>query len=48
MKGTCIAIDVSKDKSEVNADLFDYIELFYNRRLIHSTLHYQMPICYSL
>ena len=31
---------------EVNADLFDYIELFYNRKRIHSTLNYQTPIGY--
>ena len=31
---------------EVNADLFDYIELFYNRKRIHSTLDYQTPIGY--
>ncbi len=34
------------DLSEVNADLFDYIELFYNRKRIHSTLNYQTPIGY--
>jgi len=31
---------------EVKADLFDYIELFYNRKRIHSTLDYQTPIGY--
>jgi len=35
-----------QDLSEVNADLFDYIELFYNRKRIHSTLNYQTPIGY--
>lgn len=35
-----------KDLSEVEADLFDYIELFYNRKRIHSTLNYQTPIGY--
>jgi len=34
------------DINEVNADLFDYIELFYNRKRIHSTLNYQTPIGY--
>jgi len=33
-----------RDLSEVNDDLFDYIELFYNRKRIHSTLNYQTPI----
>lgn len=35
-----------KDLSEVNEDLFDYIELFYNRKRIHSTLDYQTPMGY--
>jgi len=35
-----------RDINEVNADLFDYIELFYNRKRIHSTLDYQTPIGY--
>ena len=34
------------DLREVEADLFDYIELFYNRKRIHSTLDYQTPIGY--
>ncbi len=34
------------DINEVNADLFDYIELFYNRKRIHSTLDYKTPIGY--
>jgi len=34
------------DLKEVEADLFDYIELFYNRKRIHSTLNYQTPIGY--
>jgi transposase InsO family protein len=35
-----------KDLSEVDADLFDYIELFYNRKRIHPTLDYQTPMGY--
>jgi transposase InsO family protein len=29
-----------RDLGEVNEDLFDYIELFYNGKRIHSTLNY--------
>jgi putative transposase len=35
-----------RDLSEVNADLFETIELSYNRKRIHSTLNYQTPIGY--
>ena len=35
-----------RDLSEVDADLFDSIELFYNRKRVHSTLNYQTPIGY--
>ena len=33
-----------RNMEEVESDLFDYIELFYNRKRIHSTLNYQTPI----
>ena len=31
-------------QSKVDTDLFDYINLFYNRKRIHSTLKYQTAI----
>ena len=31
------------DRAEAKADLFDYIEVFYNRKRRHSSLNYQSP-----
>ena len=33
---------------EVKADLFRYIELFYNRKRLHSVLGYMSPVEYRL
>jgi transposase InsO family protein len=33
---------------EVERDMFEYIELFYNRKRIHSTLGYLSPIEYRI
>jgi len=33
---------------EVKADLFQYIEIFYNRRRMHSVLGYMSPVDYRL
>lgn len=35
-------------RASANAQLFEYIELFYNRRRRHSTLGYQSPAAYEL
>ena len=32
------------DLDEVKTDLFSYIELFYNRKRMHSTLDYKTPV----
>ena len=34
--------------SSLRADLFYYIEMFYNRKRLHSTLGYMSPIAYRL
>jgi transposase InsO family protein len=36
-----------QDKSSVRPDLFDYIEVFYNRQRLHSTLGYKSPAAYE-
>ncbi|MCL4102413.1 integrase core domain-containing protein [Fibrobacter sp. HC4] len=36
------------DIDEVREDLFKYIELFYNRKRLHSSLGYMSPIAYRL
>lgn len=33
---------------EIRADMFQYIELFYNRKRLHSTLGYMSPVDYRL
>lgn len=33
---------------EIERDMFEYIELFYNNKRIHSTLGYQSPIQYRM
>ncbi|MFA6309786.1 MAG: IS3 family transposase [Clostridia bacterium] len=33
---------------EIERDMFEYIELFYNRKRIHSTLGYLSPIEYRI
>ena len=33
---------------EVKADLFDYIEVFYNRKRMHRTLGYKSPVEFRL
>lgn len=32
-----------KNQNEARCEIFDYIEIFYNRQRIHQTLNYQSP-----
>ena len=47
-KRECIHHKDYKDFEEVKQDVFSYIELFYNRRRMHSTLGYKTPVEYRL
>ena len=33
---------------EIERDMFEYIELFYNRKRMHSTLGYMSPVKYRM
>jgi transposase InsO family protein len=47
-KRECIHHKDYKDFEEVKQDVFSYIELFYNRKRMHSTLGYKTPVEYRL
>lgn len=42
----CELGDYWQDKASVRPDLFDYIEVFYNRQRLHSALGYKSPAAY--
>lgn len=44
----CIYRRSYENSSEVENDLFQYIEIFYNRKRMHSTLNYMTPISYRI
>ncbi|TMA11411.1 MAG: hypothetical protein E6J89_07905 [Deltaproteobacteria bacterium] len=35
------------NREEARSEIFDYIELFYNRQRLHQSLGYQTPIGYE-
>ena len=47
LKRECIGKRVFVDLTEAKAVLFDYIEVFYNRQRLHSTLDYLSPVQYE-
>jgi transposase InsO family protein len=34
-------------RDQARAEIFDYIELFYNRKRIHQSLDYETPLMYE-
>ena len=47
LKSELIGDHVFASHTEAKAALFDYIEVFYNRRRLHSALGYQSPVDYE-
>jgi len=47
LKRECIGKRVFVDLTDAKAVLFDYIEVFYNRQRLHSTLDYLSPVQYE-
>ena len=47
-KKECIYRKEYATLEEVKADLFDYIEVFYNRKRMHKTLGYKSPVTFRL
>ena len=48
VKKECIYLKNYATIDEVKADVFEYIELFYNRKRMHSYLGYMSPVEYRL
>ena len=47
-KKECIYLKKYATIEEVKADIFEYVELFYNRKRMHSYLGYMSPVEYRL
>ena len=47
-KRECIYRKEYDTLEKVKADLFEYIELFYNRKRMHKTLGYKSPMAFRL
>ena len=43
LKSECVHHVIYRTRDEARADLFSYIEVFYNRRRLHSSLDYLSP-----
>jgi transposase InsO family protein len=47
LKTECVGFEDYRTRSEARASLFDYIELFYNRKRRHSALEYRSPMAFE-
>ena len=43
LKNELVLGNVFKSREEARSEIFDYIEVFYNRKRIHQTLGYKTP-----
>lgn len=48
LKTEWVGFEDYKTRSEARASLFDYIELFYNRKRRHSALNYRSPMAFEM
>ena len=48
LKSEWLYDEIFKSRQEANNELFEYIEVFYNRRRIHSAIGYETPADYEL
>ena len=47
LKVECVYQQSLTTREEAKKIIFDYIEVFYNRQRLHSTLNYQSPLDYE-
>jgi len=47
LKTECVGFEDYKTRAEARSSLFDYIELFYNRKRRHSALKYRSPMAFE-
>ena len=47
LKTECVNFENYKTRSQARRNLFDYIELFYNRKRKHSTINYMSPTAFE-
>jgi putative transposase len=47
LKTEWVGFEDYKKRSEARVSLFDYIELFYNRKRRHSALQYRSPLAFE-
>lgn len=48
LKAECVRDIVYPSRSHARTELFEYIEIFYNRQRLHSQLGYRSPVEYEL
>ncbi len=41
------SVDTFRNRAEARQIIFDWIEVFYNRQRLHSTIGYQAPVVYE-
>ena len=48
LKTECVGFEDYRSRDEARVSLFDYIELFYNRKRRHSSLGYRSPAAFEM